>query len=68
MFGWNGRHGRKKLNVNKVIEQTKKEPELELEKGDITAIIIAAVITLLPILLVIVGGLLFVYWLFIGRF
>jgi len=65
MFGWSGR---KKLNVEKILEQTKEEPELELEKGDVKAIIIAAIITILPVLLVFIAGVLLVYWLFIGRF
>ncbi|MCL2286129.1 MAG: hypothetical protein FWC32_07150 [Firmicutes bacterium] len=62
------RYKREKLDVNSVIEKTKQEPELELEKGDLMAIIIAAVIVILPVLLSFIGGVLLIYWLFIGRF
>jgi len=57
-----------KLNADKVLAKTKEEPALELEKGDLKAIIIAAMLVLFPILLVFVGALLFIFWLFVGRF
>jgi len=62
------RFKRDKVDVNRVLEKTKQEPELELEKGDLTAIIIAACIVILPVLLSFVGVVLLVYWFFIGRF
>jgi len=52
----------------KIIEKTKTEAPLELEKGDLKAIIIAAFITLFPIVLVFAGILGLAYWLLFGRF
>jgi len=60
--------GREKIDADGIIERTKNEPELELEKGDLKAIIIAAMVVMLPALVVFVSVVLFVYWLFIGRF
>ena len=59
---------RGKINTNKILERTKEEPALELEKGDLKAIIIAAFLVLFPVLLVFVGALFFVFWLLVGRF
>ena len=58
---------RKKLNVDKILDDVKKQPELELEKNDLKAIIIAAFLVLLPILLIFIGVVLGIYWLFFGR-
>jgi len=41
---------------------------LDLEKGDLTAIVIAAFIVILPVLLIFIAVMLGAYWLFIGRF
>ena len=59
---------RKKLNVEEIEARVKDEPKLELEKGDLKAIVIAAFITLGPFLLFLIGVPFLVFWLFFGRF
>lgn len=61
-------NNRGKQNVDAILEKTKNEPELDLEKGDLKAIIIAAFLVLTPVLLIFIGAIGLVYWLFIGRF
>lgn len=59
---------RKKLNPKKTMERVKQEKRLDLEKGDLTAILIAAFITFVPMILVLAGVVFFAFWLFVGRF
>ena len=40
------------------------DDKVELEKGDMLAIIIAAFLSLLPALFIVIGFILFVYWIF----
>ncbi|MCL2203713.1 MAG: hypothetical protein FWB88_07220 [Defluviitaleaceae bacterium] len=47
-----------------IIERAKTEEPLELEKGDLPAMILAAFIVFLPFLLVFIGSLGLVFWLF----
>jgi len=60
--------GRRKAKTKEIEKRVKDEKPLELEKGDLKAIIIAAFITMLPMLGIVIAALLIVYWLFIGRF
>ena len=62
------RYKRNKVDADKILAKTKEEPPLELEKGDLKAIFIAAMLVLFPILLAFIGALLFIFWLFVGRF
>jgi len=48
-----------------IIERSKTEPPLELEKGDLKAIFLAAIIVFVPFLLVFFGALVFLFWLFL---
>ena len=57
-----------RARLNKVLEETKTQAPLELEKNDLKAIIIAAFIVIFPILLVFVGVVALLYWVAIGRF
>ena len=45
-----------------IIERSKTEPPLELEKGDIPAMILAGIIVFFPVVLAIGGTLAFLYW------
>lgn len=60
------RKRRKKLLENEE-ENLKKLEELELEKGDVSALIIAALITLLPVVLLVLGIFTFIIWLIFLR-
>lgn len=62
------RYSRRKKEADEILERTKTEDGLDLEKGDVLAIFIAAFITLMPILLVLFASVGLIYWLFIGRF
>ncbi|MCL2216718.1 MAG: hypothetical protein FWB91_06825 [Defluviitaleaceae bacterium] len=44
------------------------QDRLEFEKGDIKAIIIAAIITFVPLLLFLAIPLVLAWWIFVGRF
>lgn len=44
------------------------EEPVELEKGDLLAIFLAAFLVILPIILIVTVVMLGTYWLFIGRF
>jgi len=48
--------------MNAILEKAKTEPPLELEKGDLKAMIIAAFIVFFPFILVFAGTLIFLYW------
>ena len=48
--------------ADEIIEKSKSEPPLELEKGDLPAILLAAFITFTPFILVLGGAMWFVYW------
>jgi len=48
--------------IDAIMEKTKTEEPLELEKGDKPAMLLAALIVFLPFLLAIIGPLIFVYW------
>ena len=45
-----------------IIEKSRSEPSLELEKGDIKAMIIAGIVVFLPFVLAFAGALGFLYW------
>jgi hypothetical protein len=59
---------RERKKADEALKRAKGEPALELEKGDLKAIIIAAFITLAPIMLIFAGGIALAFWLLIGRF
>lgn len=48
-------------------EITDKFKDVNLEKNDTNAMIIAALITFLPVLILVLGGLYFILWLFFLR-
>lgn len=48
-------------------EITDKFKDVKLEKNDTNAMIIAALITFLPVLILVLGGLYFILWLFFLR-
>jgi hypothetical protein len=50
-------------DIDAIMERTKKEDPLELEKGDIPAMILAALMVFLPFVLVLGGGLLLLWFL-----
>ena len=63
MFG--GGHKRRKMTreeADAIIERSKTEEPLELEKGDRLAMFIAAVIVFAPVVLAIVGVLALSWW------
>jgi len=45
-----------------IIEKSKTEQPLELEKGDVKAIILAGVVVFVPFLMIVAGSLGFLYW------
>ena len=57
-----------RINYKETAERVKKEKPLALEKGDLTAIMIAAFLVIGTMMAVFTGTILLVYWLFIGRF
>lgn len=59
---------KRRVDVEAVMNRTKTEKSLRLEKGDLPAIIIAAFAVFTPFLLVFTGALAFAYWLIVGRF
>jgi len=46
-----------------IIERSKSEPPLDLERGDLTAMILAAIIVFLPFILLISGAMGLLWWL-----
>jgi len=46
-----------------IIERSKSEPPLDLERGDLTAMILAAIIVFLPFILFISGAMGLLWWL-----
>ena len=50
-------------DVKAIMERTKTEDPLELEKGDLKAMILAAIIVFLPFILVFSGTLFLLWWL-----
>jgi hypothetical protein len=50
--------------MDAIIERSKTEEPLELEKGDITAMLIAGFVVFMPVVLAIGGTLAFLYWFF----
>ena len=62
------RKDRKRINIKEIEDRTKNEEPLELEKGDLKAIVLAAFATLMPIALAMGGAMLLVYWFMVGRF
>ncbi|MCL2363904.1 MAG: hypothetical protein FWC71_04490 [Defluviitaleaceae bacterium] len=54
--------------ANEIIERSKEEEPLELEKGDLKAIILAAIIVFVPFVLILAGALLLfglgMHWIF----
>ena len=53
------------LDVKKIEERHKKEEKLPLEKNDLLAMLIAAFIVFLPVLLLLIGIVYGIMWLFI---
>lgn len=53
------------LDVKKIEERHKKEEKLPLEKNDLLAMLIAALIVFLPVLLLLIGIVYGIMWLFI---
>ena len=51
-----------RAKANAIIEKSRDEAPLELEKNDIKAMIIAGLIVFVPFVLVLTGALYFVYW------
>jgi len=49
-----------------IIEKAKTEEPLELEKGDLKAIILAAIIVFVPFILLFSGVLVFAWWFFVN--
>ncbi|MCL2752917.1 MAG: hypothetical protein FWE44_02065 [Defluviitaleaceae bacterium] len=49
--------------ANEILERAKKEEPLELEKGDMTAIILAALKVFVPFILLFAGAMLLIWWL-----
>jgi uncharacterized membrane protein len=45
-----------------IMERAKTEAPLELEKGDLTAMILAAFVVFMPVVLLFCGALYFAYW------
>ena len=58
----------KLYNLEEREKKAKSEDPLELEKGDMLAIIIAAIVTFIPVVLFLAAVLLGIWWLFVGRF
>ena len=56
------RHRMTRAEANDIIEKAKTEAPLELEKGDLLAMIIAAFVVFAPVLLAIIGSLVGVWW------
>ena len=59
---------RNKIKVTETLERVKNEDRLELEKGDLKAIMIAALIVFGPVVLIFCGGMFLLYWAFVARF
>jgi hypothetical protein len=53
------------LDVKKIEERHKKEEKLPLEKNDLLAMLIAAFIVFLPVLLLLIGIVYGIMWLFL---
>jgi len=49
-------------DANNIIEKAKTEEPLELEKGDLKAMFLAAIIVFLPFILIFAGALGLLYW------
>ncbi len=58
---------RKKYTKEEIAGYEEKLKSTQFEKGDITAMIIAAMITFIPMMLVVLGIMVFVIWLFFLR-
>lgn len=54
--------------VRDTLERAQNEAPLELERGDLKAIIIAALLAFIPIIVGLGGMMFLLYWLFVGRF
>lgn len=57
----------KKYTKEEIEDYERKLKDTQFEKGDITAMIIAAMITFIPMMLVVLGVMVFVIWLFFLR-
>lgn len=57
----------KKYTKEEIEEYERKLKDTQFEKGDISAMIIAAMITFIPMMLVVLGVMVFVIWLFFLR-
>jgi len=51
--------------ANEILERAKTEEPLDLEKGDMMAIILAALKVFVPFILLFAGAILFVWWLIV---
>jgi hypothetical protein len=57
----------KLLDVKSIEERAKSEEKLDLEKGDLPAILMAAFFTFAPFILIFAGITFGLWWLFVGR-
>lgn len=57
----------KKYTKEEIEDYERKLRDTQFEKGDIAAMIIAAMITFIPMMLVVLGVMVFVIWLFFLR-
>ena len=61
-LGKNKRRKMTRAEMDAIIEKSKTEKPLELEKGDRLAMFMAALIVFVPVVLALVGALVFVWW------
>jgi len=59
---------KKKLDVAEIEKKVKYEDKLDLEKGDLPAMFMAAVMVFSPFILGLSGVFFLMYWLLVGRF
>ena len=60
-----GKHKRRKMTreeADAIIERAKTEAPLELEKGDLLAMFLAALVVFVPVLLALAGAFAFLWW------
>ncbi len=58
---------RKKYTKEELAEYDAKLKEMHFEKGDLPAMIIAGILTFIPMMLVVLGVMVFIIWLFFLR-
>ena len=62
------RDQKRKIDVKAIEQRVKSEDSLDLEKGDLPAIFIAAFAVFMPFVLGLSGVLVLMYWILVGRF